>query len=475
MSKRAGLLSRYRNALKSEASAGIVLMIAAFAALVWSNSPWRESYFTLREAEVGPHVMNLHLSINHWASDGILTLFFFVVGLELKQEFTIGSLRDPRKAAVPILAAVFGMVGPSAFYFIVQIITGSGVYGGWAIPVATDIAFALAILAIFGRGLPPAARTFLMTLAVADDLGGIIVIAVFFSADINFLWLAVSLVFVGIFGFLTSRRITHWWLLWPLGLLAWCFMHASEIHATIAGVALGMMVPTKQRKSEPEPMTHHFAEKLDFASAGFALPIFAFFAAGEDVIGSGGVGAMLTDPVAIGIYLGLPVGKCIGIFGGVFLLVRLFKLKLGSGIDVADILPISLVSGIGFTVSLLIAQLSFEDDPQHEAHARVAVIVGTLLSVVLGALTLRLRLRKPARGPQVYTSGHHHDSLDTADDSRPSRRTGVSRARRAGYYRSGAGVGRGRNAGGNGQNGSSRQNGGSGSGRSGSGRSRRPI
>ena len=398
MARKVGFMTRYKTALSSEAFAGIVLMIGAAIALVWSNSPWRDSYFALSQAVVGPEALHLNLQLGHWASDGILAIFFFVVGLELKQEFTIGSLHDPRKAAVPIIAAVCGMLGPIGVYFVVQLVMGSSVYGGWAVPVATDIAFALAILAIFGRGLPPAARTFLMTLAVADDLGGIIVIAIFFSSGINFLMLALALVIVSVFGVLVTKRITHWWLLWPLGVLAWYFMHTSGIHATIAGVALGMTVPTALAKGEKEPMTHHMTEKLSFASSGFILPIFAFFAAGVNVIDSGGVAGMMGDPVALGIYLGLPIGKCIGIFGGVFLMTKFLGLRLGAGIDLHDIFPISFVAGIGFTVSLLIAQLSFSAADPHEAHARVAVIVGTLLSVILGATALRFRLSHAVRG-----------------------------------------------------------------------------
>ncbi|MFT0846248.1 Na+/H+ antiporter NhaA [Actinomycetaceae bacterium L2_0104] len=385
------LIGRYRRALQNESFAGMLLVVGALIALFWANSPVRESYFTIANTVVGPHALHLDLTIADWAADGLLTLFFFVVGLELKQEFTTGSLHDPRKAAVPIIAAVCGMAGPIGVYVVVQLITGSAEYGGWAIPVATDIAFALAVLSIFGKGLPAAARTFLMTLAVADDLGGIIVIAIFFSSGIDFLWLAISIACILLFGFLTKKRIIKWWLLWPVGILAWYFMHGSGIHATIAGVALGMMVPARAASGEKESVAHRLAHKMDFYSAGFVVPVFAFFAAGVNIIDSGGFLGMLGDPVAIGIYLGLPFGKLLGISGGVWILVRIFKLKLEEDISIADIVPISLVAGIGFTVSLLIAQLSFSPLDPHEAHARVAVILGSLLSVILGAITLRLR------------------------------------------------------------------------------------
>ncbi len=407
-------LATYKRALHNESFAGIVLIIGAMIALFWSNSPVRSSYFAIAEHVVGPQCLHLNLTLAEWASDGILAIFFFVVGLELKEEFTTGSLRSPRKALVPILAALCGMFGPMGIYVLVQLLTGSAEMGGWAVPVATDIAFALAILSIFGKGLPPAARTFLMALAVADDLGGIIVIGIFFSTGINFLWFAAALATVAIFGVLVQRRHIWWWALWPLGIFAWYAMHSAGIHATIAGVLLGMVVPARIRKGESVALTHRFVDRFSLASSGFVLPIFAFFAAGVNLVDSGGFGAMLTDPVAAGIYLGLPIGKCLGIFGGVWLLTKIFRLKLGNGVDMADIFPISIIAGIGFTVSLLIAYLSFDSANPHEPHARVAVIFGSLLSVVLGALALKLRLRTRARGNVHKPHGSSRADLGTA-------------------------------------------------------------
>lgn len=385
------LARRYRRALLNESFAGMLLVAGALIALLWANSPARESYFVIANTAVGPQALHLELTIAQWAAGGLLTIFFFVVGLELKQEFTTGSLHDPRKAAVPIIAALCGMLGPIGVYMLTQLVTGSTEFGGWAIPVATDIAFALAVLSIFGKGLPTAARTFLMTLAVADDLGGIIVIAIFFSGGIDFLWLGAALTCILLFGLLTGRRITKWWLLWPLGILAWYFMHGSGVHATIAGVALGMVVPARAATGEKHSVAKQFADKVEFWSSGFVVPVFAFFAAGVNIVDSGGVLGMLWDPVAAGIYLGLPLGKLIGISGGVWVMVRFFRLKLGDGLTMADIVPVSLVAGIGFTVSLLIAQLSFAPTDPHEAHARVAVILGSFLAVIFGAVALKLR------------------------------------------------------------------------------------
>ncbi|MFC7404911.1 Na+/H+ antiporter NhaA [Georgenia alba] len=393
-----GLLDTYRTRLQDEPFAGLVLLAGALVALVWSNSPWAHSYEALTEYVVGPATLHLDLTLGEWAADGLLAIFFFVVGLELKTEFVTGTLRDLRQAFVPILAAVFGMLGPALFYTAVQAASDSGAYHGWAVPVATDIAFAVAVLGIFGHGMPPGVRTFLLTLAVMDDLLGIVVIAIFYSGDLHLGALLGAFGVIAVFGVLVNRRVTAWWLLVPLAVLAWGLMHASGVHATIAGVLLGLTVPARTRRHEDEALTHAFTDRVQPWSAGLVLPVFAFFAAGVSVVESGGLEAMLTDPVSIGIYLGLPIGKLLGIWGGVALLIRLTRLRLGHGIDLADIVPVALVAGIGFTVSLLIASLSFDAADPRSAHARVAVLVGSLLAAVLGALALRLRVRVRIRG-----------------------------------------------------------------------------
>ena len=391
-----GILERYRKTVENETNAGLLLILGAAIALVWANSPWRGSYQDLSAFEIGVPWFDLMLPLSHWASDGLLAIFFFVVGMELKSEFVTGSLRDPRKALVPILAAVCGVVGPVGFYVVTQLVTGSGEMGGWAIPVATDIAFALAVLSVFGKGVPVAARVFLLTLAVVDDLIGIVLIAVFFAGEIHVLALVGAAVGVALFAVLIRLRV-HPALLWPVGVATWVCMHSSGIHATIAGVLLGMMVTARPRDGEEHALTHRYVGALNVYSAGVILPIFAFFSAGVSVVDSGGLGAMLADPVAIGIYLGLPVGKYIGIFGGVALMIGVFRLRLGEGLRLRDIGAVSLVAGVGFTVSLLIAQLSFSPTDPHEAHARVAVLLGSLIAALVGGLALRFRSRHHAR------------------------------------------------------------------------------
>lgn len=403
---------RARHALESEVVSGLLMVAAAAAALLWANSPWRGSYAAVSSAVVGPHALHLDLSISAWAADGLLAVFFFVVGLELKQEFVVGSLRDIREASLPMLAAVFGMVGPALVYVAAQAALGGSRMEGWAVPTATDIAFALAVLSIFGRGLPPAARTFLLTLAVVDDLLAIIVIAVFYSHGFTPLALVAALAVVAVFGVLVRRGITHWYLLIPLGLVAWWLMHSSGVHATIAGVLLGMTVPARPTRHEPQGMTARLAHLVHPVSAGLVLPVFALFAAGVNIVDGGGLGQVLGDPVAIGIYLGLPLGKILGIWGSVVLLTRFTRLRLGHGVDSADVLALSAIAGIGFTVSLLIAGLAFDGGATAD-HARAAVILGTMASAVLGAGLLQHRVRQPHRGApstrgRVMRPHHEH-------------------------------------------------------------------
>ncbi len=398
---RRGLLDNLRAVphwLASETHAGLLVILFATIALVWANSPLRGLYDSLSSTVVGPASLHLDLTVASWASDGLLAIFFFVVGLELKQEFVVGSLRDLRQAALPMVAAVFGMAGPAAVYVVVQLLA-DGDLEGWAVPTATDIAFAMAILSIFGRGMPPAARTFLLTLAVVDDLLAIIVIAVFYSHGFHGLALVASLAVVAVFAWLVRRGTTHWYLLVPLGVAAWVLMHASGIHATLAGVALGLVVPARPTRREPTGMTARFTHLVHPVSAGIALPLFALFAAGVNVTDTGGLREILTDPVAIGIYLGLPLGKILGIWGSVTFLSRTTPLRLGHGLDAPDVFALSAVTGIGFTVALLIAGLAFGEGAATTDHARAAVILGTGISAVLGAVLLRRRVTTPRRGP----------------------------------------------------------------------------
>lgn len=389
--------SAFRRWGSRETTGGALLIAAATVALVWANSPWRDAYHDLSTTvvAVGPAGWHLDLDLAHWAADGLLAIFFYTVGLELKRELVVGQLRDPRRASVPVIAALGGMLVPAAVYTAVVAAAGdTAATDGWAIPTATDIAFALAVLAIFGRGLPVAIRTFLLTLAAVDDLLAIIVIAVFYTDTVAFGPLALSLVVVALFAATARSPYVHPWLLMPLAFLAWALMHASGVHATIAGVLLGLSVPARPVNGESDDRAHRYEVAVRPWSAIVALPLFAFFSAGITVVGTNDGQSPLAQAVVPAVVLGLVVGKATGILGAVALATRSSRLHLPDGVGIRDLLPIGLLAGIGFTVSLLIAELSFDDETV-TAGAKIAVLAGTTIAAVAAAVLLRRDSRRP--------------------------------------------------------------------------------
>ncbi|GAA0251680.1 Na+/H+ antiporter NhaA [Cryptosporangium japonicum] len=387
---------RIADVLRRETIGGALLLVAAVAALVWSNSPWAGAYEAVRDFRIGPGALHLDLTVGAWASDGLLAIFFFVAGLELKREFVAGDLRDPRRAVVPVAAAFGGVVVPAALYTLVGV-AGGGPLRGWAIPTATDIAFALAVLAVVGRYLPAALRTFLLTLAVVDDLLAIVVIAVFYTSELAVLPLLGALVTLAVFAVLLRRGVRAWWLLLPLAGLTWFLVHASGVHATVAGVLLGFAVPviasgaSGASDTRPGP-AERFEHRFRPLSAGVAVPVFAFFSAGVAIGGWAGAASALRDPVAVGIVVGLVAGKTIGILGTTWLVTRLTRASLDEGLAWIDVLGLAVLGGMGFTVSLLVAELAF-DGGDHGEHATVAVLTGSLVAALLAAVVLRLRNR----------------------------------------------------------------------------------
>lgn len=380
----------------SDLPGGVLLVVAAVVGLVWANSPWRATYATISGTVVGPAVVHLDLALSSWASDGLLAVFFLVVGLELKRELVAGSLRDPRHAAVPALAAVGGMVVPAGIFVLVVGLGGGSGLTGWAVPTATDIAFALAVLALAGRGLPAAARVFLLTLAVVDDLLAIVVIAVFYAHEIRFAWLFAAALAVACFTLvvrITVRtrpaRAARGALLVLLGVTAWATLHGSGIHATIAGVACGLAVPAAPRADGRPSLASRLEHHVRPWSAAVAAPAFAFFAAGVPLTGHGNT---LTEPVAWGVLLGLVVGKPVGVLGTAALLTRFTPLRLPGGMRPRDLWSVGLLAGVGFTVSLLVAQLAFDDEALGDA-ASLAVFAGSLLSALAAVVAMR---RPPA-------------------------------------------------------------------------------
>jgi NhaA family Na+:H+ antiporter len=387
---------RVSEILRLETVGGALLLMATAAALVWANSPAASSYFGLRDLELGYGPWHLSLSLGHWASDGLLAIFFFIAGLELKREFVSGELRTFSKAVVPVAAAVGGVAVPALIYTLVNLGSGAEGLRGWAIPTATDIAFALAVLAVINTHLPAALRTFLLTLAVVDDLLAIGIIAFFYSSGLQPLLLLAALVPLGLFTLLVQKRIRSWYLLLPLAAATWALVHASGIHATVAGVLLGFAVPvlaSRKRGETGAGMAESLEHMLRPLSAGFAVPVFAFFSAGVAVGGFGGFRSALADPVALGIVAALVAGKTVGVFGTTYLVTKTTRAKLDDSLAWIDVAGLALLAGVGFTVSLLIAELSFGPGSAHDDHAKVAILTGSLVAALLAAVVLRLRNR----------------------------------------------------------------------------------
>ncbi|MCT9626044.1 Na+/H+ antiporter NhaA [Pseudarthrobacter equi] len=410
--------------LRKETVGGALLVAAAVIALIWANSPASDSYFALRDITVGYEPWHLELSLGAWAADGLLAVFFFLVGLELKREFAAGDLRQISTSIVPVLAAAGGVLVPAVIYAVVNL-SNPDTLRGWAIPTATDIAFAVAVLAVIGSHLPSALRIFLLTLAVVDDLIAISIIAFFYSSDLQPTPLLLALIPLAVFTFLVQkyRRFfgTHaaaaWLILLPLGFATWALVHASGIHATVAGVLLGFAVPVirSQASGGPEAgpgLAEIFEHRFRPISAGIAVPVFAFFSAGVAIGGWDGFVSALADPVALGIILALVLGKPVGILGATWLLTKTTKAKLDDSYRWIDIFGVALLAGIGFTVSLLVAELSFGQGSLHDDHAKVGILTASLLAALLASVILRTRNRQ-------YRQAEELEKVDADQDGIP--------------------------------------------------------
>lgn len=388
-----------RDKLQSELLGGGLLLAAAAIAIIWANMPFGDSYFSLRDTAIGPESIGFHLTLGEWATDGLLAIFFFVVGLELKREVVAGDLRRPATAIVPMVAAVGGMVAPALIYVIINSSAADGDLAGWAIPTATDIAFAVSVLAVVGSKLPKSMRAFLLTLAVVDDLLAIIIIAAFYTDTLNLMWLVAAVVPIVIFAILVQRGFTNPVVLIILGILAWGAMHASGIHSTIAGVALGFTVPVVMKNGEK--LTKKFEYNTRPISGAIAVPLFAFMAAGVAMNGEA-IASAAADPIAQGVSLGLVLGKPIGILAATWLVTKLTRATLAKGMGWADVFSLSLVAGIGFTVSLLIGELAFGADHVSDDHVKASVLLGSTTAAIIGAGLLSLRNRHHAKHPIAH-------------------------------------------------------------------------
>jgi NhaA family Na+:H+ antiporter len=410
---------RVADILRRETIGGALLLAGAVVALIWANSPWSASYESLRTFTIGPAALHLELPLATWAAEGLLAIFFFVAGLELKREFIAGDLRDPRLAALPVAAAVGGVIVPAALYLLLNLDTGADAGKGWAIPTATDIAFALAVLALIGRHLPTALRTFLLTLAVVDDLLAIVIIAVFYTTHLAVLPLLGALIPLGLFTVLVQRRVRAWWLLLPLAAATWTLVHASGVHATVAGVLLGFAVPVLRSEQAGGPMAgpglaEHFEHRFRPLSAAVAVPLFALLSAGVTLGGFGGLAASLTDRIALGIMVGLVIGKPLGIMAATWLVARFTHADIDEELSWIDVLGLAMLAGVGFTVSLLIGELAFGNGTERDGLVKIAVLTGSLLAALLAAVLLRLRNRVYRRIHAAETKDADHDGIPDA-------------------------------------------------------------
>ncbi len=374
--------------LKTEAASGLVLAAAAVIAIVLANSPWREAYFAFVKA---PFTIQIGAfeetrTVLKWTKDGLMAVFFFVVGLEIKHEILRGELSNPRKLALPVLAALGGMVVPALVFLAFNLGEG-GRPNGWPIPTATDIAFALAALAIAAPKLPPSLRVFLLTLAIADDLGAVVLIALLFTADVEPAALLGAVVGLAAMVWIARLKQLPALLFAAVFLMVWAFTLMSGVNTSLAGVAAALTVPIGSPRGEGEGRLKHYMEALHPWVAWGVLPFFAFVAAGVSFDAFPAEG--LLAPFPVGIALGLLVGKPVGVFGAALLAA---SLKLGqrpTGSTWLELLGVSMLCGVGFTMSLFIGGLAFHDGAA-ASEVQLGVIAGSVLSVLMGVLTLRL-------------------------------------------------------------------------------------
>lgn len=393
-------MSLVQKFLRLETAGGFLLMGALLLAILAENSSFKPFYDLLLNTPVELRIGGLELAkpLLLWINDALMAVFFFLVGLELKREVLTGQLSSPSKIVLPTLAAIAGIAVPAIIYTAVN-------YGdvdamrGWAIPTATDIAFALGILALLGSRVPSALKLFLLAVAIIDDIGAIVIIAIFYSGDLSFEMFAIAGVAIAMLAFLNWRGVRSATPYMLVGVILWVAVLKSGIHATLAGIVLAMFIPLKGAPEDEEPLLERLEHDLHATVAFIILPVFAFANAGINLSG-----LKLTDlaaPVPMGIALGLIVGKQLGIFSIIWLAVKTGMAKLPDGVSWMQMYGLSLLCGIGFTMSLFIASLAFEQTtPGFVANDRLGIVFGSLVSAVLGYLILRFTTSKPAEAPK---------------------------------------------------------------------------
>jgi Na+:H+ antiporter, NhaA family len=363
----------------SQALSGLLLLVCATLALMWANSSWQDSYHHLL------HVELLGWSALHFINDGLMAVFFLLVGLEIKHEVQDGALSSVRKAALPVVGAIGGMILPAAIYTLVAV--GTPAARGWGIPMATDIAFALGIVALLGDRVPAALRIFLAALAIADDIGAVLVIAIFYTPSVATIALAATVaIMLGLFGL--NKRHVH--AVWPYllgGLLLWVAVYKSGVHASIAGVLLAFTIPSRGENSVQHRIEHALANPVNF----LIVPVFALANAGVSLPAD--IAAFASQPAVTATALGLLVGKPLGIFGAAWIAVKARVADLPVNCSWSGLFGVAILGGIGFTMALFIAGLAFGDSPQLDA-AKIGVLGGSLVAGLVGASVLSRQARR---------------------------------------------------------------------------------
>lgn len=377
--KRSSVLRAF---LKSEAAGGIVLIAAAALAMLAANSPLAERYFALLHAKAGP------LSVQHWINDALMAVFFLLVGLEIKREFVDGELSSWSARRLPVVAAAAGMLAPALVYL--AIAGGGALAAGWAIPAATDIAFAIGVLALLGKRAPASLKLFLTTVAIVDDMGAVAIIAVAYTASISGPWLALAGVVLGGMVCLNKAGVKRLWPFLTLAAALWVCVFLSGVHATIAGVAAALTIPLTKSPGAPDDVEsplHRLEHALAPWVAYAVVPLFGFANAGVSLTGMSP--AVLLAPLPLGIAAGLFLGKQAGIFGSIWIADRIGFAARPGGVSWAQIYGVSLLAGIGFTMSLFIGGLAFPGNAALVDEVKIGVLAGSVLSAVMGFLVLR--------------------------------------------------------------------------------------
>ncbi len=403
--------------LQIEAAGGVLLLVATVVALVWANSPWSAGYDALWSTDVSFQVGSFHLeeTLGHWVNDGLMAIFFFVVGLEIKGELVSGQLRQRRDAALPVMAAIGGMVVPALLFTVVNL---GGELAGWGIPMATDIAFAIGVLALLGDRIPSGLKVLLLGLAIVDDIGAIVVIAVFYTEQLELRWLAGAA--VGLLLIVVLRRARVWYapIYALVGIGVWLCTLESGVHATIAGVALGLLTPARPlvptveadrvasqlstdtdvtaeeiRAVEAElrasvSVAQRLQEALHPWTGYVVIPLFALANAGIE-LSSESLGDAATSRVTIGVVLGLVVGKLLGVSAAAWLAVRFGVARLPAGVTWVQVVGMAALAGIGFTVSIFVTGLAYDSGSPAVDQAKVGVLVASVLAAVIGMIVLR--------------------------------------------------------------------------------------